>query len=48
MLRVAGVAVLALAAATPAAGRRAPQSELARLQAEYRDEAVRARRSKRG
>ncbi len=44
MLRVAGVAVLALAAATPAAGRRAPQSELARLQAEYRDEAVRAQR----
>ena len=44
MLRVAGVAVLTLAAATPAAGRRAPQSELARLQAEYRDEAVRAQR----
>ncbi|WP_295707024.1 peptidoglycan DD-metalloendopeptidase family protein [uncultured Brevundimonas sp.] len=44
LLRVAGVAALALAAATPAASRRAPQSELARLQAEYRDEAVRAQR----
>ncbi|GLK49112.1 membrane protein [Brevundimonas intermedia] len=33
-----------LVLAAPAAGRQAPESELARIQAEYRDEAVRARR----
>ena len=30
--------------AAPAMGRQAPESELSRIQAEYRDEAVRARR----
>lgn len=33
-----------LMAAAPATGRQAPESELSRVQAEYRDEAVRARR----
>jgi septal ring factor EnvC (AmiA/AmiB activator) len=33
-----------LVLAAPAVGRQAPESELARIQAEYRDEAVRARR----
>ena len=38
------VALLAGLIAAPATGRQAPESELSRIQAEYRDEAVRARR----
>ncbi|KAK0360911.1 hypothetical protein LTR94_025492, partial [Friedmanniomyces endolithicus] len=41
---VLSLALLAGLAAVPAVGRQAPESELSRVQAEYRDEAVRARR----